>query len=131
MLDINYLGEVNNPDGLPGLHDQSSLGTWYVDAIIPGWERGRELQSTAVSSQFTTMLFLKHVPTYTPRMAADCKGSESETLTVRAVTRDLVPHEDSFCILPRTHFTRARSRRARSLYLVARLCSRERERCIK
>eukprot|EP00965_Chrysotila_dentata_P101969 3365704-Pleurochrysis_carterae.AAC.1 len=24
MLDIDYLGEVNNPDGLPGLYDQAS-----------------------------------------------------------------------------------------------------------
>eukprot|EP00965_Chrysotila_dentata_P246755 6207353-Pleurochrysis_carterae.AAC.3 len=53
MLDIDYLGEVNKPNGLPGLYDQ-------VPRIRqpPDGEHGRELQDTAVSSQFKTLLFL-------------------------------------------------------------------------
>eukprot|EP00965_Chrysotila_dentata_P148379 4898735-Pleurochrysis_carterae.AAC.1 len=74
MLDFDYLGQVNNPDGLPGLYDQvprinlrvtqcytsdklvcqSSPGVWYLDARASSGERGRELQNTAVSSQFAT-----------------------------------------------------------------------------
>eukprot|EP00965_Chrysotila_dentata_P044953 1493591-Pleurochrysis_carterae.AAC.1 len=35
MLDIDYLGKVNNPDGLPGLYDQSSPRTRYLAANRP------------------------------------------------------------------------------------------------
>eukprot|EP00965_Chrysotila_dentata_P184039 6077071-Pleurochrysis_carterae.AAC.1 len=54
MLDIDYLGEVNYPNGLPGLSDQAPR-----ICQAPGGERGREMQNTAVSSQFTTLLLLK------------------------------------------------------------------------
>eukprot|EP00965_Chrysotila_dentata_P146988 4852518-Pleurochrysis_carterae.AAC.3 len=54
MLDIDYLGAVNNnPDGPPGgLHDQARS-----TSHPPGGERGRELRSTVASSQFTTLVF--------------------------------------------------------------------------
>eukprot|EP00965_Chrysotila_dentata_P140211 4635444-Pleurochrysis_carterae.AAC.1 len=57
LLGIDYLGEVNDPDGPPGLYDQSGPSTWYVDARIPGRERGRELQSTSVPPQFTKLIW--------------------------------------------------------------------------
>eukprot|EP00965_Chrysotila_dentata_P256068 6212422-Pleurochrysis_carterae.AAC.6 len=76
MLDIDYLGEVYNPDGLPGLY-----------ALVPctrqppGGERGRELRDTAVSSQFTTLLLLKRLAS--PEVSSDSQNSTEQPLKDR------------------------------------------------
>eukprot|EP00965_Chrysotila_dentata_P203969 6182058-Pleurochrysis_carterae.AAC.1 len=142
MLDIDYLGEGNNPDGLPGLYDQvlRILGAWYVNARTLGGERGRKLQCTAASSQFTTLMkFLKRSLGFACHA---CFRGFAFSFALCSESRDPdgagdhtrvagLSHVDSSCISPRTHFTRDRSRRTHSLHLVARLCSRERERDIK
>eukprot|EP00965_Chrysotila_dentata_P247820 6207981-Pleurochrysis_carterae.AAC.1 len=33
MLDIDYLGELNNPDGLPGRYDQRTAIYCYIFAV--------------------------------------------------------------------------------------------------
>eukprot|EP00965_Chrysotila_dentata_P254502 6211896-Pleurochrysis_carterae.AAC.2 len=70
MFDIDYLGEVNNPDGLPGLYDQvPRMYRRVTRRQPPGGERGRELRSTVVSSQFTTLF---SIPPYGRRLKGLC-----------------------------------------------------------
>eukprot|EP00965_Chrysotila_dentata_P199305 6179297-Pleurochrysis_carterae.AAC.3 len=114
LVDIGYLGKVNNPDGLPGLnYDRVPRipGTRYVGDRSLGGERDRELRGVTISSKSKTV---------------KVSGSEQETLTVPCgqlsahgcvkVTGWHVVAYDSSHTLVYTHTTRDRSRRDRYLY---------------